>query len=174
MNTLVVKEIQLLRPVYAMAMILAIVPVWLLPRNTVDLPEALAIGPFGLGAVILALSAFGPEFGLQTFALLLTQPMERRRIWWTKITVLAGAMATVFAAWCLSCTACVYTEVNRLVWQEALTIGGTAAVVTFAGGLWTTLLLRQVTAAFWFTVLFLAHTGGGLRLACLAQLQVCV
>ena len=30
---------------------------------------------------------------------------------------------------------------------------GTFGLVVFSGGLWTVLLLRQVAAAFWFTVL---------------------
>ena len=149
MNARVAKEMRLLLPAYAMALLLAIVPVWLLPKDAINTPAALALYPFWFGAMMLALSSFGREFSLKTFPLILAQPLERARTWWTKVAVLAAAMATIFAIWCLSCAACV----QRPVWGETVTIGGTMAAVTFAGGLWTTLLLRQVTAAFWFTIL---------------------
>ncbi len=153
MNALVAKEIRLLLPAYVMALLLAVVPVWLLPMDPGSTPASVALYPFAFGAVMLALSSFGREFGLKTFALILAQPLERNRIWRTKITVLAGAMATVLGAWCLSCAICVYAGQGKSVWRETLTYGGTAAIVTLAGGLWTTLLLRQMTAAFWFTLL---------------------
>src|SRR6266704_6281186 len=100
MNALVVKEIRLLLPAYVMALLLAIVPIWLLPGD----PGAATIFSFCFGTVILALSSFGREFALRTFPLLLAQPLERSRIWWTKIRVLAIAMFTVMAAWLLSVT----------------------------------------------------------------------
>jgi hypothetical protein len=43
---------------------------------------------------------------------------------------------------------------------DALMVGGLGAVAGLAGGLWTTLLFRQVSAAFWFTLL--VPTGLGL------------
>src|SRR6266436_1726773 len=98
MTPIVAKEIRLLLPAYGMALLLAIVPIWLLPG------EAATIFSFCFGAVILALSSLGREFALRTFTLQLAQPMERSRIWWTKISVLAIAMITVMAAWLLSLT----------------------------------------------------------------------
>jgi ABC-type transport system involved in multi-copper enzyme maturation permease subunit/alpha-tubulin suppressor-like RCC1 family protein len=152
MNALIAKEMRLLLPAYGMALVLAVIPVWLL--GTFDnQPVADTIWLFWLGAVLLALSTFGREFGLNTFPLLLAQPLERRRIWWTKTVVLAGAMATVLAAWYLSCAACVYVGPDRTGSPDMLILVGTAAVVAFTGGLWTTLLLRQGVAAFWFTML---------------------
>ncbi len=153
MKALVQKEIRLLGPAYGLALFLAIVPVWLLPEAPGNTPAALSLFPFWFGAMMLALSAFGREFGLGTFPLILAQPLERNRIWRTKVAVLAGAMASAFAAWCLSCAACVRPGMGRTFWLETLTIGGTTAMVSFAGGLWTTLLLRQMAAAFWFTIL---------------------
>jgi len=155
MNALVAKEVRLVLPAYGVALLLAVVPVWLLPGGSSNTPPGIPVFPLWLGATILALSSFGREFGLQTFPLMLAQPVERRRMWWTKIAVLAGALATVFGLWCLalSCWATVHTALERRLWHESLMIGGLAAAVTFAGGLWTTLLLRQVSAAFWFTIL---------------------
>jgi hypothetical protein len=152
MKALVQKEIRLLAPAYALALFLAVVPLLLLPTGA---PAALCMLLAWFGAMMLALSAFGREFGLRTLPLILAQPLERSRIWRTKTAVLAGAMATVFAAWCLSSMTYVYLHPGmwQASWWKMLTIAGTAALVTFAGGLWTTLLLRQVSAAFWFTIL---------------------
>src|SRR6266699_2813972 len=83
-------------------------------------------------ALLLAMSSFGREFGLNTFPLILAQPMERTRIWWTKVAVLAGAMTTVFAAWCLSCAACADIGLGRSVWRETLASGGAAVAVAVA------------------------------------------
>jgi len=112
MNPLLAKEIRLLMPAYGMALLLAIVPVLLWPMNR-DNPVAIALFSFLFGTVMLALSSFGREFGLQTFPLILAQPLERTRIWRTKVAVLAAAMTTVFAAWCFSCAACVYLGLER-------------------------------------------------------------
>ena len=106
MKPLYAKEIRLLQPAYLAALLLAVVPVWLLPKGPYDSPESAALVPFVFGVVMLALSGFGREFGMQTFALLLAQPLERQRIWRTKSGLLAAAMLTVFLAWCLSCSAC--------------------------------------------------------------------
>jgi len=103
MNALVAKEIRLLLPAYVMTLLLAILPIWLLARmlasTTVYDPssgtwtnagaDAATIFPFFFGTVILALSSLGREFALRTLPLQLAQPLERSRIWWTKIRVLA-------------------------------------------------------------------------------------
>src|SRR5260370_2755684 len=177
MNRLIAKEIRLLLPAFVMALALAVIPVWLRAKDGVNSAAKVALYPFCFGVVMLALSAFGREFGLQTFSLLLAQPVERGLIWRMKISVLSLATATVFAAWYLSCASCGYLaqsgpgydwislswqisrtvgvdpKLGQTVWSETLIIGGTIMAVTFAGGLWTTLLLRQVAGAFWFTVL---------------------
>src|SRR6266404_6154550 len=61
MTPIVAKEIRLLLPAYGMALLLAIVPMWLLPGEQ---PVSYL---FCLGAVLLALSSFGREFALGTF-----------------------------------------------------------------------------------------------------------
>jgi len=104
------------------------------------------------------LSSFGREFAMNTFALLLAQPLERNRLWWMKTGVLACAIASAYYAWVLSWTArSVEIEYHPFLrgssdWFEMLLSGGFGAVAIFAGGLLATLLLRQVAAAFWFTV----------------------
>ena|SRR3989449_5922569 len=154
MTPIVAKEIRLLLPAYAMALLLAIVPIWLLPG------ESATIFSFCFGTVILALSSLGREFALRTLPLQLAQPLERSRIWWTKIRVLAIAMFTVMAAWLLSITFARFAfghsfgfELGRSLTEGVLLIGAGATMVSFSGGLWSTLLLRQIIAAFWFTIL---------------------
>ena len=56
MNAQVAKEIRLLLPAYLAALALAIVPVWLLPRNPWT-PTVATLYPFGLAATVLALSS---------------------------------------------------------------------------------------------------------------------
>jgi len=43
MKPLYAKEIRLLQPAYLMALLLAVVPVWLLPRQPYDFPESTAL-----------------------------------------------------------------------------------------------------------------------------------
>jgi ABC-type transport system involved in multi-copper enzyme maturation permease subunit len=152
MKTLLRKEIRLLLPAFAGALALAILPVWLLPfdpRNPGATPGFL----FWFGAMMLALSSFGREFGLKTLPFILAQPLERARIWWTKAGVLAVCLGLVFDAWLLSCNLCSSLHPARSVPPEELAIAGFFAVVLTAGGLWMTLLLRQVAAAFWLALL---------------------
>ena len=57
MKPLYAKELQLLQPAYLTALLLAVVPVWLLPRNPYDSPESGALVPFIFGVAMLALSS---------------------------------------------------------------------------------------------------------------------
>jgi ABC-2 family transporter protein len=158
-NALVAKEIRLLLPAYIAALVLAILPVWLLPnvpyRNSIAGVSFIVFCAFGFGIVMLALSSFGREFGMNTFPLMLAQPLQRNRVWWTKAVILACAIASIYYAWVSSWNArdvdVEYAETSS-TWFEMLSSGGFAAVAIFAGGLFATLLLRQVAAAFWFTV----------------------
>jgi len=154
MSALIAKEIRLLLPAYGIGLILAVAPAWLLPDDYRSLPFGI-YGFFGFGTVLVALSSFGREFGQKTFPLLLAQPVARARIWWVKVAVLAFGIASLFMVWCLSSEASAYVGVGRSVLREAQAarMAGLVALVTFAGGLWTTLLLRQLVAAFWFTIL---------------------
>jgi hypothetical protein len=158
-NALVAKEIRMLLPAYVAALVLAVLPVWLLPnlpyRNLTTGPAFLVFCAFGFGIVMLALSSFGREFGMNTFPLMLAQPLPRNRVWWTKTGILACAITSIYYVWVSSWSARNVGVENYAIsstWFEMLMAGGLAAVTIFAGGLFATLFLRQVAAAFWFTV----------------------
>ncbi len=53
----------------------------------------------GFCVSVLAASSVGNEFGNRTMALLLAQPLPRRRIWNEKMLVLGGALAVAWLAW---------------------------------------------------------------------------
>ena len=113
--------------------------------------------------------------------------MSRKRLWRVKVLLLALALFLVFVGLVLShqlrvdsVMSAAKTTVGRTYYVgggeriiermiadtrheallDALMVGGLGAVAGLAGGLWTTLLFRQVSAAFWFTLL--VPTGLGL------------
>jgi ABC-type transport system involved in multi-copper enzyme maturation permease subunit len=158
MNASMQKEIRLLLPGFLAALALAIFPVWLRPLDYYQMPASIVPYLFWLGISFLSLSAFGREFSSGTFGLTLAQPVARARLWWTKTSVLSLAVAIVCGAWCASCLA--RLAMPRLQHEpapqtmgETLLFGVVIGLSMFSGGLWTTLLLRQVAAAFWFTAL---------------------
>lgn len=151
MKPAIAKELRLLLPAYLAAMLLAVAPVWFFGRDSGNAPVALV--PFGIGAVALALSSFGREFAMNTFGMMLSEPVERKRVWWTKVGLLAGGLLTVALAWVLSCAAWFKSGTTHGIPVEMLVTAGVIVGVAFAGGLWTTLVLQQVTAALWFTIL---------------------
>jgi hypothetical protein len=149
MNPLVKKEIRLLLPSWSVAMLLALVQVMAQPYNFYI--EYLLF--FGL--TIMALTTFGRETSLNTFSSLLAQPAERRRIWQTKLSVLAIAFLTVFALWlvCFFISGLRGFQTNDYDSRNLFITICLIATATFTGGLWTTLLLRQIAGAFWLTLL---------------------
>lgn len=160
MSPLISKEIRLLLPAFGMALLLAMLPVWIPVYDVRGV--LLTVGLFGIGVVMLALSSFGREFSLRTFPMIMAQPIERRRLWWTKILVLAVAMATVFCVWSLNHHYVPFPSVHDYLdpnypdavsRREMFSVGGAVVAVATAGALWTTMLVRQVTAAFWLTIL---------------------
>ena len=157
MNALVKKEIRLLLPSWVVAMLLALVQAITRPY---DFYVACLLF-FGL--TIMALTTFGRETSLNTFSLLLAQPAERLRIWQTKLFVLAVAFLTVFVSWLV----CFYISgflhvfaTNDYDSYDLFIIICLIATATFTGGLWTTLLLRQLAGAFWLTLLVPAVLSG--------------
>jgi hypothetical protein len=144
-------------------------------------PGIAVFAPFGLGALLLGLASFAQELNFGTFSMLLAQPVSRRHLWRTKTTVLATALAFVFVALCVSLY--VHTEsaietlkatdlqnalrrpvtatevlsilagIRRDIWIETLLMGGICTVAAFSSGLWTNLLFRNTSAAFWFSLL---------------------
>jgi hypothetical protein len=151
MNPLQAKEIRLLLPGYLVALALAVAPTWMFPVH-IEFTDGPGMVLYSIGLIVLALSPFGREFGLSTFGLLLAQPRERQRTWRMKASLLAVALGTVVLTWMLS----YFLRHQRSHYHmggDAVVYACTAAVVAYAGGLWSTLLFRQVSAAFWFSIL---------------------
>ncbi len=161
MNAFVKKEVRLLTPYFAAACALALMNL-LIPQSWlwhggggfVDLLLFL-FSPFM--ALMLGLASFGSEMNSGTFATLLAQPVSRRKIWETKVALLGLALLGVGLVWGLS----FYLRFTALVppIHPGETVNDPSfsvvlfGLATFSGGLWTVLLLRQMAAAFWFTLL---------------------
>jgi hypothetical protein len=153
MNALVAKEIRLLVPSYGMALLGAALAGWMMPDHQWGV-SPMALLPLCFGAALLALSTFGREFSLNTFAAFLTQPVQRPIVWRAKLNALVLAQVTIILVWiAVGLWSAQSAGVAVRVLYTPLAVGIMATGVMFAGGLWTTLLLRQVAAAFWLTVL---------------------
>jgi hypothetical protein len=156
--------------------------VWPGPHSFIlQSPGVAVYAPFAIGVLLLGLTPFGQELNFGTFSMLLAQPVSRRHLWLVKTTVLATALGLVFAALCFSnhirvesvlktsqtsewqkiferpATAAqllkLIAETRHDVLHDSLLIGGLCALAAFASGLWTNLLLRNTSAAFWFSLL---------------------
>jgi len=153
MNALVKKEIRLLLPSWIVAMLLALVQVQVVTRPYDFYVACLLF--FGL--TIMALTTIGRESSLNTFSLLLAQPAERLRIWQTKLSVLAVAFLIVFGVWLAAFgIALKNSNVDASNREDSYNLFITICLIvtaTFTGGLWTTLLIRQLAGAFWLTLL---------------------
>jgi len=162
MNPLVKKEIRLLLPGFLAVLLLEVVQPWF--WSVAD--DAFGFAPviFFFGMIILAVDSFGREFSLGTFQSLMSQPVGRRQIWQIKITVLFFAAALIFAGYFASFELLFHHALRIPIWtfnptiiesdfRDAMSGSGAVMVVALAGGLWTTLLLRQIAAAFWIAFL---------------------
>lgn len=158
MNALVKKEIRLLLPSWIVAVLLAMVQGITRPYDF----YVASLLFFGL--TIMALTTIGREASLSTFSSLLAQPMERTRIWQTKLSVLAIAFLSVFGVWLMSFgIAFFHSNVDASDAASSYNLFITVCLIataTFTGGLWTTLLLRQLAGAFWLTLLVPAVLSG--------------
>jgi ABC-type transport system involved in multi-copper enzyme maturation permease subunit len=165
MSALVKKEIRLLLPSFLIGCVLTLANwflFWknLLLENTGAISNMLSLIPLVVCpavAVMIALDSFGGEVSSGTFAMLLAQPVSRLKIWQTKISLLAGALLVVGVLW-FGPIFCHYHYLNNgrdnsKDLYDLFVVAVTFALVVFSGGLWTVLLLRQVAAAFWFTLL---------------------
>jgi hypothetical protein len=150
MNALVRKEIRMLLPAWAVAMVLVIGTIFLSPVSSH--PMWMMLGLI-VGTILMALLPFGQECSLGTFSYLLAQPVSRRRIWEVKTRVLAIGLLSVLAVFLTGIGLRAIGESGPPSgWMLALS-GGVIALVALGGGLWTTLLFRQIAAGFWFTLL---------------------
>jgi ABC-type transport system involved in multi-copper enzyme maturation permease subunit len=159
MNALVRKEVRLLLPSFVIGLLLAF-SIWLIPSEpapALSFRASLVVLMFMLCPamlVMMTLGSFGRELSAETFSFLLAQPASRSRLWWTKTLLLAVAVVLIWAAWWFSLshnmTFLAHSREDR---RDAFLMGALFVIASYSGGLWTTLLFRQVAAAFWFTVL---------------------
>ena len=159
MNALVKKEIRLLLPSFLACLLMALT-FWLVPADKGAmsgslsfLARSMAIFPnlfCPVMLVMMTLGMFGREFSLGTFSMLLSQPIPRARIWWTKSLLLAVAVLLVWFVWCYSCIASDFVNSN-LRFLELFT--ALFCLAMYSGGLWSVLLFRQVAAGFWVAAL---------------------
>jgi ABC-type transport system involved in multi-copper enzyme maturation permease subunit len=158
MNALVKKEIRLLLPAWLVALLLAMVQAITRPYDF----YVASLLFFGL--TIMSLSTIGREASLNTFSSLLAQPAERIRIWQVKLSVLSAAFLSVFVVWLAAFgIAFVNSHVDISDRANSYNLFITICLIataTFTGGLWTTLLLRQLTGAFWLTLMVPATLSG--------------
>jgi hypothetical protein len=165
MNALLQKEVRLLGPMWLAALILAVVPVCVI-HNPANLGGwGLFVMLFWVGTLLLGVSSFGREISAATFSQLLAQPISRQRLWRIKTIVLAVAILSVFAAFYVTLNVRLTGTIKLPTWWWAhpvfesvrvgsnLAMAGVMALTAFAGGLWSTLLLRQFLAAFLITML---------------------
>jgi hypothetical protein len=158
MNPLVKKEIRLLLPSFIVAVLLALV-------QGITRPYDFYIASLlFFGLTILALTTMGREASLNTFSMMLAQPAERMRIWQTKLSVLVAAFLIVFVVWLAAfCFAFIHSNPGASDRENSYNLFIAICLIgaaTFTGGLWTTLLLRQLAGAFWLTLLVPAVLAG--------------
>lgn len=153
MNALVKKEIRLLLPAWitAMLLIIAPIPLVLLMHGTFNTgtSKMLSIFSVGTGCVVLGLAGFGREVTSKTLSLLLAQPRPREELWQAKVGVLLASL--IPPAIYLGLVGRHFVPPSER-WVFAL-IWFITASVAVTGGLWTTLLFRQLIASFWISVL---------------------
>ena len=158
MNPFLKKEIRLLLPCCLISLLLTFAN-WLVPPNPSGYWEMFLSGfPFLLCpvmVVMLALDSFGMEISSGIFTSLLAQPVPRQQIWRMKSMLLLAAIVIILLAWWYSffLNATVHFWISEVNVREVMLGTGLFALVVYSGGLWTVLLLRQVAAAFWFTLI---------------------
>ncbi|HEX7570041.1 MAG TPA: hypothetical protein VF492_06015 [Verrucomicrobiae bacterium] len=157
MNPFVKKEIRLLLPSAAICCALGLANFFFRFDANGSLQGwwvfVLAFVFAGGAAVMLALNSFGAEISFGTFSNLLAQPISRQKIWETKILLLAATLLAIGIFWSTCGLVRLALLGRNLGLLDLFTGVSVFGLVVFSGGLWTVLLLRQVAAAFWFTVL---------------------
>jgi hypothetical protein len=154
MNTLLRKEFRLLLPAWLAALAVAMLPLLLRQGGDEDFYAVC----FAAGALFLGLTPFGQEVNWGTFCLLLSQPEKRGRLWNAK----AGLSALAFFCGWAVFNYCHWLGVqhpriefpgNPASVADTALMSAVVALVAYSGGLWTTLLLRDVAAALITTIL---------------------
>ncbi len=165
MTPLVKKEIRLLLPSWLALLSLAAVLPWVWASDGSFIGVMPMVSFFG--TALIALDSFGREFSLGTFSSLMSQPLERRIVWRTKIRLLIAAVAVFFCVQLSSYWAWFYcwlpfSGANHWIspghdWPQWLGAMLALTLAAATGALWTVMLIRQIAAAFWIT--FLAPAG---------------
>jgi len=155
MSLLIRKETRMLLPAWVAALLVASLPLWHWQwRNAV--PVSLVL--LAVAVIALALSPFGQETSYGTFGLLLVQPEDRRRFWRVKTRLLAFALVSALTLFAL----CLWiawgwpSSANAMAREDLISALKMSALITFlafSGGLWTTLLLRDMVSALFCTFL---------------------
>jgi len=153
MSALVRKEIRLLLPAWIVAMLLVVAPIplgeVLGQGSAANITFGLTIYGVAIGCLIIGLAGFGRESSSRTFSLLLAQPRPRGDFWRAKIGVVCVSLLPLALFLGLVSRQFV-PQTDR--WETAV-IWFVSACVAVSGGLWTTLLFRQIIASFWISLL---------------------
>ena len=165
MNPLMKKELRQMGPDgLVVGLALAAFP-WVRPGEEWVVPGSTIALFFGI--VMVSVNAFGREFGGGTFAFMLTQPVERRRLWRAKIGGLTGVTALIYSLFLASTAMRLMmgsNPANHWYWVGLGNLRpeewrdwflGTLLCLLVAGssGLWSILLVRLSAAAFWISFL---------------------
>lgn len=152
------KEMRLLLPAQVAAMAAATLPMWFARFTNSFTASSPPFVIFAAGVLAVSLASFGLEMSMGTFPSLLAQPRPRFAIWQTKIALLTVTLGILLVA-------AILVEQIQPLWTSPWIVSdrGTLSrpvsilvlltVTAFASGLWTTILFRQIVAAFWFAVL---------------------
>lgn len=157
MNPLIKKEIRLLLPAWCAATALVVLLPWVLPADEVSMGFFPVI--VFIAGIVLAVDVFGREFSLGTFQSFMAQPMERREWWRVKMRRLIVGTAALFLCFCATNLIRLWTSARTQYFEQAhinalfaMFTSGVLLLVGVAGGLWTSLVFRQVSIAFWVSL----------------------
>ncbi len=157
MNPFIKKEIRILLPGFSIGVAVAFANLFVNKDdsafNGVAIFTSFIVCP--ALALFMALNSFGTEISAGTFSMLLAQPVSRRQIWRTKTSLLALALFGGGLIWYV--IVCLYGGLLHVLdmddVQSLFACFWLFLLSIYSGSLWTVLLLRQVAAAFWFTLL---------------------
>ena len=134
------KELRLLRPAWAVALICICLPM----AGINGTMQRLLVT---VGLMLLGVRAFGAEFSQGTFALYLSQPLGRNRLWLLKVSALTLSMfSVVLMGWLLSKTG--QSGFNGELFSLAV-----VALAAAGSGLFFSVLFRHATIALWMTLI---------------------
>jgi hypothetical protein len=148
MKTRLIKEALSLLPAWLVGLALPL-GLWLSRNSDREIVALLSISVW-LGCALVGAYSFGHEYNHRTMALLLSQPISRRQIWYEKMLVLGIALFTL----CLFPTKLLLSSVSSdIVGQEILLGVAAPALCAFAASPALTLWLKHTLAAVLFAPL---------------------